>query len=139
MSIFENVAKLIGVNLEEEFRISKYPKYFYRLTEDGLELSMDRDKWRESLCEVNVLFKSEIERLPYEPECGEIYYTYGSETFIVRQDVWTGVAVDYARKHSGIVFRNSAEAYKARPKKYKELTGMEWQGEQLYLDSGRLY
>ena len=126
-NVFKGLADFLGVELNEEFTLSSSTDP-YRLTEKGLEVCLEGN-WVESVCPFNSIFKASIQPTPFEPDCGDIYYTYGSETFIVRQDVWTGSAVDYARKHSGIVFRNSAEAYKARPKKYEELTGMEWQGE----------
>ena len=62
----------------------------------------------------------------YEPTYGETYYSYGTVTWEVFAEEWTGEAYDYIHKACGCVFRTEKEAIEARPAIYKALTGYDW-------------
>lgn len=65
--------------------------------------------------------------IPFEPKLDECYWTYVFSEFKVIKLIWSGGAMALCRKACGIVFRTEEEAIEARPAKYKELTGKEWE------------
>lgn len=64
--------------------------------------------------------------IPFEPEFGDLYYSYGNGTWDVLVWDWTDEAYDYIHKACGCVFRTEEEALEARPERYKALTGRDW-------------
>lgn len=70
------VANLLGVELEEVFRIEKYECYF-RITENDFESSFNRGKWStgDSLTLKRILNGAiTIKKLPWKPKNDEEYY-----------------------------------------------------------------
>lgn len=119
-----DIAKLLGVELDEEFEINGNAYNPYRITNKGLLDS------RNSLCPISlnnlVVGNWAIIKLPWKPKEGKAYWTYEDDWF--EPDLWTWYAdtSDYMRLKCGCVFRTKEEALAARPQKYKELTGKEW-------------
>lgn len=75
----EEVAKLLGVELEEEFRIEgTYVDYIYKISEKGLFLRCSgRDWWEEvpdTLVQMLAGRTRKIIKLPWKPHIGEKYY-----------------------------------------------------------------
>ena len=119
------IAKELGVEIGEEFKIKGITLYKYRINNDKLEVKLLDDKWETSTLSISLLGDIEIIKLPFEPKTGDEYWTY-SETWEVEDWVWTYDFLDLVYKRVGIVFRTKEEAIKARPDKYKELTSKEW-------------
>jgi hypothetical protein len=84
------------------------------------------DGWETSMGLINKLGDVEVIKIPFEPQEGEYYWTYNGDAFCIVETDWTGFASEYCKKACGCIFRTEAEAIKARPAKYKELTGKEW-------------
>ncbi len=132
MNYMEKVAKMLGVEIGEEFKIE---------FDDGV-LSIDSYVFLDrgiacfdghlvdTSCIWN-LIKGEykIIKLPFKPKKGDRYYTYytSGEEWLIWDSTWNNDVSDYARLKSGIVFRTSKEALNALPQKYKELTGKEYE------------
>ena len=121
------IAKLFGVEIGEEFEIQGEPGSKYRLNEDELEVSFGSE-WIRSGLTINALGNIEIIKLPFEPKHDEKYWTYNID-WQVDEWTWMSDAEDYCKKACGCVFRTEEEAIKARPAKYKELTGKEWEND----------
>jgi hypothetical protein len=76
---------------------------------------------------INKLGDVEVIKIPFEPQEGEKYWSYWGD-WEIEYYLWEGKrTVAQLRKACGCVFRTEEEAIKARPAKYKELTGKEWQ------------
>ena len=75
----EEVAKLLGVELEEEFRIEgTHVDYIYKISEKGLFLRCSgRDWWEEvpdTLVQMLAGMTRKIIKFPWKPQKGEKYY-----------------------------------------------------------------
>ena len=126
------VAKVLGVELEEEFLvkgigdISGWIQAY--LTEDGLMLQNvymyngDAHKYLARL----ITGKLEFEKLPWNPKNGEIYWTTfflsDGKPFVYRL-VWSGDSVDFSKKALGMVYRTEEEAKEHLAEDYEQLTG----------------
>lgn len=64
-------------------------------------------------------------KIPFKPREGEMYWTYIGD-WTPHEEFWDGDAYDCIHKACGCVFRTKEEALKARPERYKALTGMDW-------------
>ena len=123
----KEIAGIFGLELGEEFNISyggKYSEYNpYVFTEDGL---VDKDG---DGCPVptNLLRGVyTIEKLPFRPEEGQRYYTFGFGLGLTVISIhWTGCKYDMERKLLGIVFRTEKEAIEYLPV-YQKRLGVKW-------------
>ena len=112
----KDVAKLLGLELREEFRIEKCQGLF-RFTEDGLQqlLSGDRSTtW--ALAEPSILKnlltgKEAIVKFPWTPARMEIYYV-PCVSEVCRCDcfTWFDDCNDHFRFRHGLVFKTAEEA-----------------------------
>lgn len=124
------IAKELGVEIGEEFKIQGYLGSKYRWKEDKLEVNFGGE-WLRSGLTINDLVNSKAIKLPFEPKYGEEYWTYmgnnGTDDWGFYQEIWNDSVFDYIYKSAGCVFRTKEEARAALPVKYKELTGKEWE------------
>lgn len=122
------IAKELGVEIGEEFKVSAVPEVIYRFTETCLEcVPVNSEfRWGLSTLSFNHLITTQIIKLSFEPQMNERYYTFTGSWEIV-DTLWRNRPCDYGRKAISCVFRTQEEALKARPAKYKELTGKEWE------------
>lgn len=128
------VAKLLGVELEEEFELYHIERKEklgerHKLTEsNGLMVFNEcGGVWYKERYLFGLLVGSlEIKKLPYRPKRKETYWTYNLNQFDVVESYWSDWAQEFAMLKCGAVFRTKAEAIEARPRIYKELTGKEW-------------
>lgn len=107
--IIEDVAKLLGVSLEEEFKINDYEGKF-KLTKDGLK-EFDGDEWYQNN-ELDTLLVDlltgglSITIEPFKPVYGSIYYYPSTFWRSAESAVWKNSPVDFALLNAGMVFRN---------------------------------
>ena len=125
------IAKELGVEIGEEFKL-KGKDYKYRFSDDEFQwYAPTNGVWTilGAKCDFCDLVHGwvGIIKLPFEPHKGEYYWTYNSDDFSIVETDWAGLAGEYCKKACGCIFRTEAEAIKARPAKYKELTGKEWE------------
>lgn len=108
------VAKLLGLELREEFRIEKCQGLF-RFTEDGLQRVLDSSTtWtfaEHSILREILNGKETIVRFPWKPAKMETYYVpCVSEVCRCDRFTWFDDSNDHFRLRHGLVFRTAAEA-----------------------------
>lgn len=132
-NLIPEIAKMLGVELGEEFKIKGYDGLTYKLTDNGLELTTvdgQKTKWFDNGA-LNSLLKGKMEivKLPWKPKKGELYYSFGFRNcpkWGVSQQNWGNHPCDYALLDKGWIYRTRAEAEAALPAVAKEL-GVEYE------------
>ena len=128
------IAKELGVEIEEEFRLKGVEGYKFFIDSQGYVqcFSIGTGRFDEEYTaeyDLQYLLKNpnDIIKSPFKPKVDEEYWTYSDTDFSVVRVRWYGDATDCCRKACGCTFRAKEEAIAALPAKYKELTGREWQ------------
>ena len=131
-NLIPKIAKMLGVELGEEFKIKGYDGLTYKLTDNGLELTTvdgQKTKWFDHGA-LNSLLKGKMEivKLPWKPKKGETYYTFEllGGKWIVHLLWWAGSPNGYALLEKGWVYRTKEEAEAALPAVAAEL-GVEYE------------
>lgn len=116
MNYYKQVAKMLGVELNEEFDVNYMNGYRYQLTEDGL---MFKDKLSTTWLGYSSPILSKLLRgdysivkLPWKPKNGEHYYVYSTYHKTVIETNWLGVTEDLLYWNIGNCFRTREEASK---------------------------
>ena len=123
-----DVAKMLGVELGEEFKING-SNLIYKFFENGLYFRCIED-WLPVKYEFLDLIKGELEivKLPWKPKVGDVYYrprdyhTAFSETVT---DFWRDTVNDFALKEAGMIFKTKEECEAALPALRKKYLGGE--------------
>lgn len=125
-NLIPEIAKMLGVELDEEFKIKGYGELTCKITDDKGLMAAD-DSSETGWTPANALFpvllngKDEIIKLPWKPKAGEQYYSFGGRFFgdptvwIVVDVIWQGLAYDVAMFDKGWVYRSEKEAQAALP------------------------
>lgn len=124
-NLIPEIARMLGVELGEEFKIKGFDGLTYKLTDNGLELTTvdgQKTKWFDHGA-LNSLLKGKMEivKLPWKPKAGEQYYSFGGRFFgdptvwIVVDVIWQGLAYDVAMFDKGWVYHTKEEAKAALP------------------------
>lgn len=131
-NLIPEIAKMLGVELGEEFKIKGHDGLTYKLTDNGLELTTvdgQKTKWFDNGA-LNSLLKGKMEivKLPWKPKKGETYYTFEllDGKWIVHLLWWAGSPNGYALLEKGWVYRTQEEAEAALPKVAAEM-GVEYE------------
>ena len=114
----EEVAKLLCVELEEEFRIEgTYVDYIYKISEKGLFLRCSgRDWWEEvpdTLVQMLAGMTRKIIKLPWKPQKGEKYYIPRIHTeleYMYNVYYWNNDDYDKEYYRMGLICKTSEEA-----------------------------
>lgn len=120
-NLIPEIAKMLGVELGEEFKIKGYDGLTYKLTDTGLKLTTvdgQKTKWFDHGASNSLLKgKMEIVKLPWKPKKGETYYTFEllGGKWIVHLLWWAGSPNGYALLEKGWVYRTQEEAEAALP------------------------
>lgn len=140
-NLIPEIAKLLGMELGEEFKVDIHGDDIFQITESGVWMrkGIDKEKWVEKPFEFVMLCNGDAEviKLPWKPKEGDSFYSFrcvGSEfsgfgyipkksdyTWRVENCTWNDSAVAFALFKAGWVFRTRAEAEAALPKVAKEL------------------
>jgi hypothetical protein len=132
-NLIPKIAKMLGVELGEEFKIKGYDGLIYKLTDAGLELTTvdgQKTKWFDHGA-LNSLLKGKLEivKLPWKPKEGEKYwgfwYSSLNDAWIVLLYTWGNNPADFVFYKAGWVYRTKEEAQAALPKVAAEL-GVEY-------------
>ena len=130
-NLIPEIAKMLGVELGEEFKIKGYDGLTYKLTDAGLELTtvdVQKTKWFDHGA-LNSLLKGkrEIVKPPWQPKNGDVYFTFGllGDKWVVRSLWWGGFPEEYALLSKGWMYRTEKEVQAALPTVAKEL-GVEY-------------
>lgn len=131
-NLIPEIAKMLGVDLGEEFKIKGYDGLTYKLTDNGLELTAV-DGQKTKLFDhgaLNSLLKGKMEivKLPWKPGFEDEFYTftlvYGKWKVCVGW--WENEPHYYALLDKGWIYRSLAEAEAALPKVAAEM-GVEYE------------
>lgn len=131
-NLMPDVAKLLGVELGEEFIIeNKDHKETVVLAMDGFHVIQpnnvvgpDHGKLLSKV--LQGLF--EVKKLPWEPKYKERYYRPNIIYKRVSDVLWRGSALDYALKELGMIYRTREEAEAHLAEDYERLTGRKLEG-----------
>lgn len=132
-NLIPQIAKMLGVELGEEFKIKGYDGLTYKLTDNGLELTTvdgQKTKWFDHGA-LNSLLKGKMEivKLPWKPKKGEKYwgfwYSSVNDAWLVLLYTWGNNPADFALYKAGWVYRTKEEAEDALPKVAAEI-GVEY-------------
>lgn len=126
-NLINEITKMLGVEIGEEFKVKDYNGLTCRFDADGLKESYD-NRPKEGWAFANALLgsllagKLEIIKLPWKPKEGEICYSFGTiyGKWVVRSDMWAGAPCDYALLDKGWVYSTKEEATAALPAVAKE-------------------
>lgn len=123
MNYMENVAKMLGVELNEEFKIGNFP-LLYKFTEQGLFFK-DNKKWEYAYDTLDDLLIGDVEivRLPWQPKKGDKYYRPSAYFKCVDVALWEGYSSDFALKEAGMAFKTREECEAALPVLRKKYLG----------------
>lgn len=120
----QDVAKMLGVELEEEFMVTEDDS-IYKLTKDGLEYkSDDGNRYYANNVFLNLLDgTTEIVKLPWQPRKGDKYYCPSSYFKYVDVALWGGYSTEFALKEAGMAFKTKEECEAALPVLRKKYLG----------------
>ena len=132
-NLISEIARMLGVEIGEEFKIKEYGERIYRFDNSGLQLIYDNGVRNLNITAnmaLSCLLSGDIEivKLPWKPKKGDAYFTF--EVFkgkwVVRSLWWTGEPCNYALLDKGWVFRTKEEAEDALTKVAAEM-GVEYE------------
>lgn len=127
----KEVASLLGVELEEEFRIIKPDGTdfgIFVITDEGIgrKIILNEEEGDSYLMDISsstmtylLTGTCKIEKLPFKPELGDWYWIPTVETdgkINVYSFVWEGIVYDYLAYHLGLCFRTKEEAEQNKDK-----------------------
>ena len=127
-NLIPEIAKLLGVEIGEKFMANdRGVNVLCGIYEDGLcKLNHDGSKrpgFGDDLLGKILRGKSEIVKLPWEPQEGDMYYILNTRALFIESFMWDNGTFDYLAKNMGIIYRTKAEAEAHLEEDYKRLTG----------------
>lgn len=132
-NLIPEIAKMLGVELGEEFKVKRDDGYTYRFTSNELKLTYGNDIEMSTIATNNALVallkgEDEIVKLPWKPTMYEEYWTFGKlgKKWIVRTFSWKELPYEILLFDKGWVYHTRAEAAAALPKVAKEV-GVEYE------------
>lgn len=126
-NLIPEIARMLGVELGEEFKVDKYDELTFKFAENMLMARADFKgaKWGITYVVLSELLGGDVEiiKIPWKPKKGDIYYSFNLVygTWVVCQHVLTGSPFDYALLDKGWVYRTCEEAEAALPKVAAEM------------------
>lgn len=121
----QDVARMLGVELGEEFKIDG-SNLNYKFLENGLYFRCI-EGWLPAIYHFLDLIKGELEivKLPWEPKSGDEYYYPACNFKDVFSTNWTYSVVDFSYKEAGLIFKTYEECEAALPELRKKYLGGE--------------
>ena len=117
MNYYEEISKMLGVELGEEFSIKNIQtedinRARYKITkEKGLMYSIGSEEWNRSSSLLAVFSGAySIVKLPWKPKRGEIYWWYSNGWQQAVKAKWVGSHSDLVEWKAGNYFRTEEEA-----------------------------
>ena len=135
MSMMSNVAKNLGVSIDEEFIIMNdcYEVGKATITKQGLKFEPGVTGGEGNALMNLLVGKYTIKKLPFVPKSREEYWyvrwgwvDYKPAEPGATSDIWEDHSIDYCMLKTGNCFRTKEEAEKAKYAVYKSLMGKEW-------------
>lgn len=114
MNYYEEISKMLGVELDEEFKLSFTKNFVYKITLDGLMVrQLGEFEWCESVpVTLTKLFegKYSVVKLPWKPNFMNEYYAYSTYSNAAVRLFWKGITEDLLYWKLGNCFRTREEA-----------------------------
>ena len=130
-NLIPEIAKMLGVEIGEEFKIKGYEEWFYKFDNDRVLMFKHNDDVKMPVAPVSgyvaflALLRGECEiiKLPWKPKKGDVYFTFEllGGKWVVRSFWWGGFPNEYALFDKGWVYRAKEEAEAALPKVAAEM------------------
>lgn len=127
MNYMKDVAKILGVELEEEFKIKGFEP-IYKITNYGLVIKTDSNNWCEMSGDTFLqLIRGDyvIRKLPWQPKKGDEYYYPGEGFNNICRALWGNTVFGFAYKEAGLIFKTYEECEAALPALRKKYLGVE--------------
>ena len=127
-NLIPKIAKMLGVEIGEEFQTKGNSECTYVFASDGLKLTYGGIELSEIATKAALVAllsgKDEIVKLPWKPKEGESFYTFTAAygEWSVSLDVWAEEPCNYALLDKGWIYRTEKEAKAALPAVLKELS-----------------
>lgn len=119
----QDVARMLGVELEEEFKLTGYSGTFV-LTNKGMMWLAPVKPTSAAFALVGLLTgRNELVRLPWQPEGGDEYYYPACNFKDIFSTNWSYSVSDFAFKEAGMIFRTAEECEAALPELRKKYLG----------------
>ena len=118
-----DVAKMLGVELGEEFKIDG-SNLIYKFFENGLYFR-SIEGWLPAEYQFLDLIKGEcnIVKLPWQPKKGDEYYYPGEGLNNICRALWENSVFGFAYKEAGLIFKTYEECEAALPALRKKYLG----------------
>lgn len=128
------IARMLGVELGEEFKVKGYKGLVYKFVDDELIVNSTEDKGSSGLTANMTLVsllkgKIEIVKLPWKPKHKDKYWTFyinNHDKLDTDWNIWTEEVAELARLKAGWVYRTREEAEAALPAVAAEM-GVEYE------------
>lgn len=127
-NLIPQIAKMLGVELGEEFQVKGDDEMTYIFTDDGLKITYAggieiSQISTNSAFVALVMGKEEIVKLPWKPKMYEEYWTFGKlgKQWTVGTLSWEELPYEILLLSKGWVYRTRAEAKTALPAVAKEM------------------
>lgn len=118
-----DVAKMLGVELEEEFMIFRVSGT-YKFTTEGVEVKSNKRWVVLNLFLIDLLTgKHRIVKIPWQPKGGDEYYCPANDFKDVLCTHWANSVCDFAFKETGMIFKTKEECKAALPELRKKYLG----------------
>lgn len=129
-NLIPQIAKMLGVELGEEFKIKGYEEWFYKFDNDRVLMFKHNDDVKMPVAPVSVyvaflaLLRGECEiiKLPWQPKKDEKYWSFmvkrdytDKTTWSVAISIWLDHPVDWALLDKGWIYRTREKAEAALP------------------------
>ena len=132
-NLIPEIAKLLGVEVGEEFKVKGDDELTYTLTDDGLKITfaggIEISQVSTNSAFINLVNGTdEIIKLPWKPKKGDVYFTFTlmGDKWGTHSYWWGGFPDEYALLDKGWVFRTKEEAEDALAKVAAEM-GVEYE------------
>lgn len=127
-NLIPEIARMLGVELDEEFQVKGDDEMTYIFTDDGLKITYAggieiSQISTNSAFVALVMGKEEIVKLPWKPKMYEEYWTFGKlgKQWTVGTLLWKELPYEILLLSKGWVYRTRAEAEAALPKVAAEI------------------
>ncbi|WP_419080077.1 hypothetical protein [Phascolarctobacterium succinatutens] len=133
-NLIPGITKMLGVELNEEFKVDKYDEMTFKFAENMLVARADFKgaKWGITYVVLSELLggDAEIVKMSWKPKLNERYWTFmssleGGKLYVLNY-MWDNSVIDVALHKVGWVFRTCEEAEAALPKVAAEM-GVEYE------------
>lgn len=119
----QDVARMLGVELEEEFKIGSSDTIF-KFYKNGLCFQCGGAWLRADNILIDLIKgDSKILKLPWQPKHNEIYYRPWRNFTGATSEYWNNAVTDIALKEAGMIFRTAEECEAALPELRKKYLG----------------